>query len=537
MTAGPKTVTVPETTRESAPHSDVSRRQLLQAAAGAAATLLPRRAVAKKKPTSPELNVLFIAVDDLRPSLGCYGDSDIHTPNIDALAAEGLTFTRSYCQQAVCSPSRTSLLTGLRPDTTRVHDLRTHFRRYRPGAVTLPEHFKNNGYTSAAFSKVFHKPKLDDYQSWSMPSWVPGAEPWNSAESRETTLRLWNELQANGWISQGRSSYEPSKFPPESSGPDGWAMPSWESRRVADNALADGMTADAVVHALGELRGERFFLGAGFLKPHLPFVAPEKYFDLYPEWQIDLAAFRQSPAEAPPYALHNSPELRGYTDIPGEGEISDEQARALIRAYRASVSYVDAQIGRVLDGLDEHGLRENTVVALWGDHGYHLGDHGMWNKHSNFEAATRTPLIVSAPGRRSRGRKTAGLTELVDVYPTLCDLCGLERPEGLEGASFVPLFDDPDRLWKRAVFSQYPREIPGVGAGMGHSIRTRRYRYTEWRALESPYTSTELYDYKNDPLETRNIATRPENIGLVNGLQGMLRDGWRGSRPPTEGPV
>ena len=204
MTAGPKTVTVPETTRESAPHSDVSRRQLLQAAAGAAATLLPRRAVAKKKPTSPELNVLFIAVDDLRPSLGCYGDSDIHTPNIDALAAEGLTFTRSYCQQAVCSPSRTSLLTGLRPDTTRVHDLRTHFRRYRPGAVTLPEHFKNNGYTSAAFSKVFHKPKLDDYQSWSMPSWVPGAEPWNSAESRETTLRLWNELQANGWISQGR---------------------------------------------------------------------------------------------------------------------------------------------------------------------------------------------------------------------------------------------------------------------------------------------------------------------------------------------
>ena len=537
MAAGSKTVTAPEATRKLAPGLDVSRRQLLRAAAGAAATLLPRRAAAKKKPISPELNVLFIAVDDLRPSLGCYGDSDIRTPNIDALAAEGLTFTRSYCQQAVCSPSRTSLLTGLRPDTTRVHDLQTHFRLYRPNAVTLPQYFKDSGYVTAAFSKILHKPELDDLPSWSVPSWIPGHQGWNTADSRRFVQEKWDSVRANRWMSNERFYYEPSKRTPAAEGQSGWGMPSWESRRVADNALADGMTADAVVHALGELRSERFFLGAGFLKPHLPFVAPEKYFDLYPKSQIDLAAFRRSPAGAPAYALHDSGELRGYNDIPAEGPISDDQARDLIRAYRASVSYVDAQIGRVIDALDQHGLRDNTVVVLWGDHGYHLGDHGLWNKHSNFEAATRTPLIVSVPGGRSRDRKTAGLTELVDVYPTLCELCGLERPEGLEGSSFVPLFDDPDRLWKRAVFSQYPREIPGVGAGMGYSIRTRRYRYTEWRAIDSPYTSTDLYDYKNDPLETRNIANRRENVSLVNGLQGMLRDGWRSSLPPTEGPV
>lgn len=515
-----------------------SRRDVLRAvSAGALGTLLPRRAPAQRKKKASDLNVLFIAVDDLRPSLGCYGDPDVHTPNIDALAAGGLTFTGAYCQQAVCSPSRTSLLTGLRPDTTHVHDLQTHFRRYRPNAVTLPEHFKNRGYTSAAFSKVFHNPSLDDQQSWSLPSWMPDAEEWKSTASGDATLQRWNELQANGWMSQGRSSYEPLNVAPAAEGQSGGGMPSWESRRVSDNELADGMTADAVVHALGELRRERFFVAAGFLKPHLPFVAPEKYFDLYPKSQIDLAAFRDAPAGAPAYALHDSAEMRAYNDMPQEGPIPDDQARELIRAYRASVSYVDAQIGKVLDALDDLNLREKTVVVLLGDHGYHLGDHGLWSKHTNFEAATRAPLIVRAPGRLNKGRKTRALSEFVDVYPSLCELCGLDRPRGLEGSSFVPLLDDPNRLWKRAAFSQYPREIPGVGAGMGYSIRTRRFRYTEWRAADSPYTSSELYDYQEDPLETRNIASRPENVSLVNGLQGMLREGWRASLPPTEGPV
>jgi arylsulfatase A-like enzyme len=240
----------------------------------------------------------------------------------------------------------------------------------------------------------------------------------------------------------------------------------------------------------------------------------------------------EPPMGAPPYALHDSPELRGYADIPQAGPIPEQKARELIRGYLASVSFVDAQIGRLLRGLEDSGLRERTVIVLWGDHGYHLGEHGLWNKNTDFEAAARAPLIVSSPGQRAKGRKTAALTELVDIYPSLCEICGIPKPLGLEGSSFVPLFEDPDRLWKRAVFSQCPREIPGVGAGMGFSMRTHRYRYTEWTVEGSPHRSAELYDYEADPLEQMNIANRPENVSLVNGLSGMLREGWRASLPP-----
>ena len=518
--------------------STSSRRDWLTRTLGAvSAAALASAASAKKTKKAPELNVLFIAVDDLRPWLGCYGAAYARTPHIDALAAEGMTFTRAYCQQAVCSPSRTSLMTGLRPDTTRVYDLETHFRRYRPSAVTLPQHFKKHGYLTAAFSKIFHKPAMDDYASWSVASWIPDFHKWDSPESHEFTARKWAELRKAGWTSYESFYYEPSKRGPRTPGRRGWDMPSWRSPAVADNALPDGMTADAVIDAMRQLKSRRFFLAAGFLKPHLPFVAPQKYYDLHPESEIELAPFSESPADAPPYALHNSAELRGYLDIPQEGPIPEQKARQLVRGYRASVSYVDAQIGRVVNALDQYGLRERTVVVLWGDHGYHLGDHGLWNKHTNFEAATRSPLIVSAPGRLNQGKKTDALTEFVDIYPSLCELCDLPRPEELEGSNFVPLIDDPERLWKRAVFSQYPRNIPGVGPGMGHSIRTRRYRYNEWRAEGSPYRSAELYDYETDPHETVNMANRPESVSLVNGLSGMLRDGWRSSLPPTEGPA
>ena len=516
--------------------STYSRRDWLSTTLGAASAASLASLASAKKKKSAELNVLFIAVDDLRPALGCYGLANARTPHIDALAADGVLFSHAHCQQAVCSPSRTSLMTGLRPDATRVYDLETHFRRYRPEAVTLPQHFKQHGYISAAFSKIYHKPAMDDYPSWSMPSWIPDFHPWNSAESQAYVTRNWRALREGGWRSNERFYYEPSKRKPKVEGQRGWGMPSWESRAVPDHALPDGMTADAVIKAINLLKSRRFFLAAGFLKPHLPFVAPEKYYDLHPASEIDLAPFADAPADAPPYALHNSGEMRGYTDIPQEGPIDEKKARELIRGYRASVSYVDAQIGRVISALDRNGLRENTVIVLWGDHGYHLGDHGLWNKHTNFEAATRSPLIVSAPGRLNKGKKTDGLTEFVDIYPSLCELCGIPRPEGLEGSSFVPLIDDPNRLWKRAVFSQYPREIPGVGPGMGQSMRTRRYRYTEWRADDAPFQSAELYDYETDPHETTNIANRPENVSLVNGLSGMLSDGWRSSLPPSEGP-
>ncbi len=510
----------------------VSRRRFLGAAALAAAA--PLGAQRRKRAREGDKNVLFIVVDDLRPTLGCYGDPDAITPNIDRLAAGGLTFTRTYCQQAVCSPSRTSMLTGSRPDTTGVHDLETHFRKYRPNAVTLPEYFRQRGYTTTAFGKIFHKPALNDLPSWTHAPWIADNAPWRSRENDAFVQRKWRELRRNGWKADERFYFEPDKRGPAPAGARRWGLESWEAVEDGDDALADGKAASAAIGALRQLRGERFFVAVGFLKPHLPFRAPKKYFDLYRGTAISGNTNPFPPGGAPRFALHDNPELRGYEDIPEGGPIGREKARELVRAYYASVSYMDAQVGRLLDALGALGLEDSTTVVLVGDHGYHLGEHGLWNKHTNFENAVRTPLIVRYPGQRGRGRKTAALTELTDLYPSLCEISNLPIPQGLEGSTFGPLFEDPDRIWKRAVFSQYPREIPGVGPGMGYSMRTSRFRYTEWRVPGTPYKSVELYDYVDDPHETQNIAARPENVSLVNGLAGMLQEGWRGAFPPTD---
>ncbi len=494
-----------------------------------------RPAFAKKK-AEPRKNVLFIAVDDLRPDLGCYGNAQVQTPNIDRLSASGLTFLRSYCQQAVCNPSRTSMLTGKRPDTTRIYDLQTHFRRYLPDAVTLPEQFRRSGYATTAFGKIFHKPQLNDYPSWSIAPWIPDQHGWRTPENEAFARRNWQRLRANGWLSDERFYFDPKKRGSRQDGASGWGLKSWRAPDVADAALPDGKTAREAAAALGQLKERTFFMAVGFLRPHLPFAAPKRYFDMYPQEAIEESAAPLSPEGAPAYALHDSAELRGYDDIPRQGAIPSPKAKELIRAYRASVSYIDAQVGVLLDALDRNGLAENTVVVLWGDHGYHLGDLGLWNKHSNFEAATHTPLIVRAPGLRNVGRKTKALNEAVDIYPSLCDICGVPRPPGLEGSSWLPLFENPNQIWKRAAFSQYPREIPGVGPGMGYSMRTRRYRYTEWSAIDSPYKAAELYDYLDTAHELRNLANLPQHVSLVNGLSRMLREGWRASLPPTELP-
>lgn len=510
----------------------LSRRTFFSTALAASA--MPLAGQRRRRAEVGDKNVLFVVVDDLRPTLGCYGDPDARTPNIDRLAEEGLTFTRAYCQQAVCSPSRTSMLTGLRPDTTGVHDLETHFRKNIPNAVTLPQHFRKHGYTTTAFGKIFHKPGLDDQPSWSEAPWIADNAPWRSAENRRFVEQKWAELRSNGWTSKERFYFEPDKRGEASEGQRGWGLLSWEARAGGDDALPDGKAATAAIEALRQLKNERFFVAVGFLKPHLPFRAPRKYFDLYRETAIGGNRNPFPPAGAPRYALHNNAELRGYTDIPQEGPVGAEKARELVRAYYASVSYMDAQLGRLLDALDDLGLRESTTVVLAGDHGYHLGEHGLWTKHTNFENAVRTPLIVRYPGQRGKGRKTSALTELTDIYPSLCEISRVPIPRGLEGSSFGPLFEDPDRIWKRAVFSQYPREIPGVGPGMGYSMRTNRFRYTEWRVAGTPYKSVELYDYVEDPYETENIASKPRNASLVNGLAGMLQEGWRGAFPPTD---
>ncbi len=500
---------------------------LLAGAGGLAFAALPPLAAGAGR-RRERLNVLFIAVDDLRPQARCYGHRKMITPNIDALAAAGTLFQRAYCQQAVCSPSRTSLLTGRRPDTTRVYDLQTHFRLHLPDVVTLPQHFKSHGYHCQSFSKIYHG-GLDDPASWSVKHWRPRGGGYRKPETLKALAAERARLKAEGKLKPTKVLQRDPKT--------GLVLkvsrprvrlrgPAWEDPDVADSDLADGMTADEAIRVMREVKDKPFFLAVGFLKPHLPFVAPKKYYDLYPPGELTLADNPFPPKDCPKIALHNSGELRAYSDIPAVGPVDDKKALELIRGYYACTSYVDAQIGRLLAELDRLGLREKTVVILWGDHGWQLGEHGLWCKHTNFETSAHVLMICSSPGQKAKGKPTKALVEFVDIYPSLCELCGLPVPDGVEGTSFAPLMDAPARPWKKAAFSQYPR-----GQYMGHSIRTDRYRYTEWGRLGEEPVARELYDHEADPAENVNLANRPESKNLVARLSATLHAGWRAARP------
>jgi len=449
-------------------------------------------------------NVLFIVVDDLRPVLGCYGDRVVKTPNIDRLAESGMVFERAYCQLPSCCPSRTSVLTGLRVETTGVTaNSSPHFRQRLPDHVTLPQFFKQHGYFCKELGKVFHR---RDPQSWSEPKWIPQCE---------YAYPIYTSAEAIARQRRTRVTKKPSDW----WGTQRWIkVNSWEAADVADEVLFDGQLATQAVAELDRNQDRPFFLAVGFFRPHLPFIAPQRYFDLYPEDSLRLPE-RQSRPEAPPEcAVHRSPELRTYVDISRIEDLSRQQQERLLRAYYAAVSYVDAQIGRVLDELNRLHLRERTIVVLWSDHGYHLGDRGLWGKATNFEESVRSTLIVSAPGIPA-GR-TKGLAELVDLYPSLCELCDLSQPQRLEGTSFVPLMRSPDRAWKSAAFSQAsPRKAEGF------SMRTDRYRYTEWHR-DGGIVATELYDHEVDPDEMRNIAAAADP-DLLDRLRTQLRAGWK----------
>ncbi|MCY3018393.1 MAG: sulfatase [Planctomycetota bacterium] len=479
---------------------------------GTAACVLATEVLPGEAPPAAKKNVLFIAVDDLRPQLGCYGKRQVLSPNIDKLAARGTLFEHAYCQQAVCSPSRTSLLTGCRPDTTKVYDLETHFRKTIPDVVTLPQYFKKHGYHTQGFSKIYHG-GLDDAESWSVPHWQPKGPQYQLKENMQLIRKRIAELPDEDAKVKAarRSSIRGMPF---------------ECADVADNAYADGATADEAIRVLRDVKDKPFFLAVGFLKPHLPFVAPRKYWDLYKREDIPLADNPYPPKDSPKIAWSNWAELRAYEGMPRTGSLGDDQARELIHGYLACVSYTDAQVGRVLDELDRAGLRDNTIIVLWGDHGWKLGEHGMWCKHTNYELDANAPLILSAPGQKAAGRKTSGLVEFVDIYPTLCELAGLPRPEHLEGASFAPLLDDPEKPWKKAAFSQYPR-----GKVMGYTMRTDRYRFTRWQNPDGSALAAELYDHQKDPKENVNIAGLPENAKLVEDLTAQLKAGWRAAKP------
>lgn len=490
----------------------ISRRSFLGTAAVAAVTALAGRLEATVAPAERRRNVLFLAVDDLRTELGCYGVKGIHSPNIDRLAARGTAFDRAYCQQAVCSPSRTSLLTGCRPDTTKVYDLVTHFRKHLPEVVTLPQHFKNHGYFTRSVGKIYH-PGLDDKPSWSEPSPRVGRPTYLLEENKALVERKTVAVA-------GKEFANPVARSNATKGP------AYECADVPDNAYSDGAIADAAIDMLRQAKDKPFFLAVGFLKPHLPFVAPKKYWDLYRRDEIPMAPNPFPPQDAPKFALVDWGELRAYEDIPRIGPLTDEQARTLKHGYYACVSYMDAQLGRVLEELDRLGLRENTLIVLWGDHGWKLGEHGAWCKHTNFENDTHAPLICSVPGQKAPGRHTKGLVEFVDVYPSLCELAGLPLTSHLEGTSFAPLLNAPEQPWKKAAFSQYPRG----GGVMGYSLRTDRYRLTRWLQRDGSEAARELYDHQTDPQENVNVADRPENKALVEQLTKQMQAGWTAAR-------
>ena len=445
-------------------------------------------------------NVLFIAVDDLRPEVNASGSNVIKTPNLDRIAARGTTFDRAYCQQAVCSPSRSSLMTGRRPDATRVWDLETHFRTALPDAATVAQYFKNHGYHSMSMGKIFHG-GFDDPQSWSVPSQYPKSPQYAS----EAALKMQNDPANTDKKGRARG-------------------PAVEDADVPDDTYADGKIARLAVKTLGELKQSTkpFFLAVGMLKPHLPFVAPKKYWDLYDPAKIYVPAFQKLPAGAPGFVGHTNGELKSYADIPKNGAIDDALARRLRHGYYAAISYMDAQVGLVLDALEKEGLADNTVIVLWGDHGWQLGEHGVWHKHTNFEVSARSPLIISAPGQKAVGRKSLSLAEFIDIYPTLADLCGLPKPKDVEGVSLKPVLDDAAASVRPVAISQYPRSDGGKSL-MGYSIRDDRWRLTLWRdRKDNSIHATELYDEVGDPHETVNVATKPELAEVIARLTKFL---------------
>ncbi len=454
-------------------------------------------------------NVLLLCVDDLKPVLHCYGAPTIRSPNIDRLAARGVLFERAFCNQAVCAPSRNSLMTGLRPSSIGIYDLATNFRKAAADAVTLAQHFQHHGYRTEAMGKIFHvgHGNHEDKPSWTVPHWGPKAGPAGGYVLKENRAPQ---------LTREEARFTNAKVEP-------WKLPRGaptECADVADNVYADGQIADEAVRRLEAAKakpGEPWFIAVGFLKPHLPFCAPKRYWDLYDPAAFPLPSLKEPPAGAPDFAPTTWGELRQYSDIPSTGPLDDAKTRHLIHGYHAAVSFMDAQLGRVLDAVDANGFAKNTIVVLWGDHGWHLGDHGMWCKHTNYEQAARIPLIVVAPGIAKSGVKTVALAETVDLYPTLCELAGLPVPSHLDGASVVAVLKDPAAATKEAVFHVYPR-----GPRMGRAVRTAHHRLVEWKnpGAAADTAVLELYDYEADPAETKNLA--PEQPEVVARLRAIL---------------
>lgn len=469
---------------------------------------------------SEKKNVLFIAVDDMKPLLGCYGDQTAKTPVMDELASKGALFTNAYCQQAVSGPSRASLLTGMCPDNTKVWDLKTLIRSKNPDVVTLPQYFKENGYHVAGIGKIFDPRSVDsgkDVVSWSdkfideepyldEKYGKPIMTHYQGDEIRALYKKYLKEAKSKGLKNKKAEQYAFK-----------YIKITTECADVPDNAYLDGATAEGAVQFIADYKSDKpLFLAVGFKKPHLPFCAPKKYWDMYEREDMPLAEYSKKAEGSPDFAYHKCGELQSYSDIPELISFSDidnvvlpdDKERELIHGYYACISYTDAQIGKVINALKKKGMLENTIIVLWGDHGWHLGDHGLWNKHTNFEHATHVPMIIIDPS--SKHREVNHPVEFLDIYPTLCELNGLLVPSHTDGQSLAAVIksENDETSLKPYAASQYPRVNK-----MGYSIRDGRYRYTVWVDWKNKTTNPEkiyaeeLYDYEKDPNETVNLVS------------------------------
>ena len=432
-------------------------------------------------------NILFIAVDDLRPELGCYGNNIISSPNIDRLASQSVTFRRAYCNVPVSGASRASLLTGTRPTSYRFLTFDTRADKDYPAAVTLPEHFRKNGYHTVSLSKIFHN-EGDCKNAWD-EEWRPsGVGTWRNYLTEENLL-------IDTLIKRG--------------------MP-FEAADVPDSSYFDGKTAQRAIRSIRKLKdsGKPFFLAVGFLKPHLPFNAPKKYWDLYDPEEIGIAQNPEPPADAPRQAIHNWGELRNYYSIPEKGALTDSAANKLRHGYYACVSYTDALIGSVLEELDKNGLSDNTIVILWGDHGWNLGEHGMWCKHCNFNTSLNAPLIIKVPGL-TNGKTNSNITEFIDIYPTLCELSELDLPHHLEGQSLVKRLKNPQKSEDDVAFCKFNN---------GVTLIEENHFYTEWINKNDSTIANMFYDHTTDPDENINLSGKQEYAQLVSSLAGRLKE-------------
>lgn len=492
-------------------------------------------------PAGEKKNVIFFSIDDLKPLLSNYGSSQMKTPNFDRLAAMGMTFTNAHVQYAVCGPSRARVMTGTYPDKTKVWDLHTDFRESAPDLVSMPEYMISQGYETTAVGKIYHKGSSaagHDGKSWSIPHTLPDYFPaaygepafsyYQDPANKTRFDELLAEAEKKGITKSGRKrSYAFKRF-----------KPSTEAADISDEGYQDGLYTVEALKKLEQLEntGKPWFLGIGYQKPHLPFIAPKKYWDLYDRKNIELAEFQELAKGTPKFAYHSFGELRAFSDIDNDMKIGDKldeaKQRELIHGYMACISYIDAQIGKILDELDRRGITDDTVIVLWGDHGWHLGDHTEWCKHSNFEQATRIPFMFTGPGV-ARGKKDHTPVELVDLFPTVFELANVPASQQQQGKSLVPLLDNDKSTTLDApyAFHQYRRN-----KRMGYSIRTGQYRYTEWHDNnyrstmnydEKNIIATELYDYKNDPLETKNFAKDSSYDSIKKELKEQLEQRLR----------